>query len=80
MEKIEERLPIYVESLLSAIEYREMYHLYLNTYNSPTYRGVERFREDQYRWRWRMGLSLLPEEMANINYNLEYLRKQVNPQ
>jgi hypothetical protein len=79
---LEEGPPIYIESLLSPLEYMENSRRYKTYRSNRPLHNLSDYDPSLFRWRWRMGLSLLPEEIANINYNLAYLREQagIKPQ
>ena len=65
--------PIWVESVLTEGELKEMAKVY-TTYN-PSWVSVSNFNTCAVRWRWRMGGSLLPSQVTQINKRLEELRE-----
>lgn len=79
VKKIEVGPPLYMESLLSYYDYGKQSKMYPNTYQSATYRTIDRFEVGEFKCRWRMGMSLTTEEQSNININLQYLLAKVNP-
>lgn len=74
--KIEEGPPLFMESLMSAQEFRENKRRYPKTQHLEVVRPLSAFKEGEFKCRYRMGAPLLSEEIASVNYNLDYLRKK----
>lgn len=70
--KIEEGPPIFIESLLSDKELKELCRLLPNTNDRGYVRPPSEFEEGQMKWRLRMGESATPEEISRHN---KFLRK-----
>lgn len=68
--------PMYVESLLTPIEWHERMRKYPNTSNAFITR-VNKNATNSFRWRFGMGKTLSSSEIANINSGLDYLLKKV---
>lgn len=78
VKSLEEGPPLYIESLLSLTEYAECSRKYPNTYKHSRPRTLDKFKEGEFKCRYRMGLSPTQEEIESINYNLDYLRTKLN--
>lgn len=76
MEKrIEEGPPIYVESLMTPEEIKERCRKYPTSHITEL-RTLSDFKPGLMKWRWRMGLTLLPSEIEVFNREIEKLRKE----
>lgn len=64
---------IWIESLLSHIEWKEQARLYPQTYNTST--PPPPF-ECEFKWRGGMGAFLSETEITNVNSNIDYLLKR----
>lgn len=63
---------IYIESLLSVEEYRQMSRKYPNAYRSPIQPG---YFHSEFDWRYKMGQSLIPDEIRVINMRLDAIKR-----
>ncbi len=70
---MQEGKPIYVESLLSDNDYAEMSKKYPQSYT----KGGKKIAvfECDFKWRYKMGNTLSPEEVKAINRGIEEIRK-----
>lgn len=74
MEKrIEEGPPIYIESLMTTEEIKVRCRTY-PTSHLTTLRNLSVFAPGLMKWRYRMGLSLLPDEAATFNKEIGRLK------
>lgn len=64
---------IYVETLMSPEEWKER----TKTYKSSNVEKYPEFFDSEVKWRWRMGQSLLPEEIKRTNIRLDDLYKLI---
>lgn len=78
MEKAKEMEPMYVESLLTQEELKACSQLY-TTYN---YGGKKHAPDPttKQKWRYKMGSSFTPQEIANWNKNLQLLLNTIKIQ
>ena len=60
--------PIWVESTLSDKEYKECARLYPNTYTNGT--TAPAMFDCEFKWRYRMGSSMTPQELDIFNKRL----------
>lgn len=72
---IEEGPPIFIESLMDIRDWIDRLHEYPNTSHEKMPRGLEHFKENLMKWRWRMGGYLTTQEIKHINTELETLIK-----
>ena len=70
---IQDRLPVWVESLLSPEEYRESHKLYPTTVLTPDAPAYDPTYHKGGRWRLKMGRGLSKEEIDLTNKELEKL-------
>lgn len=68
---IEEGPPMWVESMLSHIEWKEQAKLHRKTYKRNS--SPPNIANYTLYWRKGMGASLKQEEIDNINHNINYL-------
>lgn len=68
--------PMYVESLLSPVEWHQRMQKYPGTSHQYMSR-VNKYKTNSFKWRFGMGKTLSSAEIANINSNLDYLLKKV---
>lgn len=81
MEKrIEEGPPIYIESLMTPEEIKQRCRTYPTTSHIHELRPLSDFKSGLMKWRWRMGMTLLPSEIVVFNREIENLRKKLMPQ
>jgi hypothetical protein len=66
---MEQGNPIWVESLLSDKEYAEQAKIYPAMYSNGN--KPPAMFECEFKWRYRMGLTLLPNEIKLINTRLD---------
>lgn len=69
--KIPEGPPLFIESLLGPVEYTKASKLFPNTWKSSIYRGIQDFKEGEFKCRWRMGGNLTLEEIIIINKRIQ---------
>lgn len=67
--------PIWVESLLSATEWKEQSRIYPKTHRRST---PPRMFECDFKWRYGMGASLKPEEIEIINKRIDSILSTLN--
>lgn len=77
--KIEEGPPIYIESLMTSQEVKERCRTYPTSHVVRLSTLVD-FAPGLMKWRWRMGLTLLPSEIVVFNREIENLRKKLTEQ
>jgi len=70
--RIKEGPRIYIESLLTAQEYKDCAKKYPNTYNTTFPAAYFKSEMD---WRYRMGAQMTEAEIETLNDNLEVLKQ-----
>lgn len=68
---LQEGEPIWVESLMTEQEIAECRRKY-STYNY-SFRPLADFTTSEFRWRWRMGAGLYPQEIKLMNSRIDEL-------
>ena len=66
---------IFIESLSTEEEYKELAKKYPNTYTNGLKRPM--FFNSEFKWRYRMGESMKPDEISIYNLKLKDLLKKV---
>lgn len=77
--KSSEGPPMYVESLLTLIEWKESMRNYPST-SHITYEHAHREKPNPFKWRKGMGANISQQERERCNKNLELIRKSFTKQ